>query len=224
MQQLTLTEENYLKAIYSIQNHNESGEVSVNEIAERMQTKPATVTDMLRKLSEKELIHYEKYKKIQLSEYGLSIVLQIVRKHRLWETFLHDMLNFSWDEVHEVAEQLEHIHSQKLIDRLDHILGYPKFDPHGDPIPDAKGQMPSSSTLPLSEIELNTSSVIVAVRDTSSAFLQQLQRMGLQIGTSIAVNEKMPYDKSIMVQINGTQSTMLSEKIATNLLVAIEKI
>lgn len=221
MQQLTLTEENYIKAIYSIQHRNESGEVSVNEIAERMQTKPATVTDMLRKLSEKELIHYEKYKKIQITNKGLDAALQIIRKHRLWETFLYDKLNFSWDEVHEVAEQLEHIHSQKLIDRLDDFLGHPEFDPHGDPIPNAKGELPASSTLPLGEMSLNQQGEIVAVRDTSPAFLQQLERMGLQIGTKLSVQEKMPYDKSVLIQLENDVPKMLSEKIAMNILVAI---
>src|SRR5690606_31725490 len=167
MVQLTFTEENYLKAIYSIQESSEAEAASVNEIAERMQTKPATVTDMLRKLSEKDLIHYEKYKKIELSRKGLQQALQIVRKHRLWETFLHDKLHFSWDEVHEVAEQLEHIQSQKLIDRLDQLLDFPRFDPHGDPIPDAKGEMPSSTRILLSLAEPGLSYEIVAVKDAS---------------------------------------------------------
>lgn len=224
MQQLTFTEENYLKAIYSIQDNNKSGAVSVNEIAERMQTRPATVTDMLRKLSEKSLIHYEKYKKVQLTKAGTDQALQIVRKHRLWETFLHNKLNFSWHEVHEVAEQLEHIHSQMLIDRLDEYLNYPQFDPHGDPIPNAKGELPSSSTLLLAETEAARQCVIVAVKDTSTAFLQQLERLGLQIGTKIKTLERMPYDNSLMIKTTGAAGIMLSEKIARNIIVrALEK-
>ncbi len=219
MQQLTYTEENYLKAIYNIQHTNEAGEVSVNEIAEKMQTRPATVTDMLRKLSEKSLIHYEKYKKLTLSETGVLSALQIVRKHSLWETFLYDTLGFSWDEVHEVAEQLEHIQSQKLTDRLDEFLNYPKFDPHGDPIPDSKGILPTASTLPLSEAGFDLPFEIVAVRDTSSAFLQQLERLRLQIGTSIIVTERLPYDNSIMVNPGTEKPIMLSEKIAQNIIV-----
>jgi DtxR family transcriptional regulator, Mn-dependent transcriptional regulator len=219
MEQLTFTEENYLKAIYTIQYRKETAEVSVNEIADRMQTKPATVTDMLRKLSEKELIHYEKYKKIQISNKGLGLALQIVRKHRLWETFLFDKLNFTWDEVHEVAEQLEHIQSQKLIDGLDEFLGHPEFDPHGDPIPNARGEMPSTVTIMLSESGLNIPSEIVGVRDTSPPFLQQLQKIGLQIGTLLKVTEKMPYDNSILVQIEGQPDLMLSEKVAMNILI-----
>ena len=224
MQQLTFTEENYLKAIYSIQDSNKTGAVSVNEIAERMQTRPATVTDMLRKLSEKALIHYEKYKKVQLTKTGTAQALQIVRKHRLWETFLHNKLNFSWHEVHEVAEQLEHIHSQMLIDRLDEYLNYPQFDPHGDPIPNSKGELPSSSTLLLSETDAAIQSVIVAVKDTSTAFLQQLERLGLQIGTKVKTVERMPYDNSMMIKTNGAAGIMLSEKIARNIIVrALEK-
>lgn len=219
MQQLTYTEENYLKAIYSIQQHNITGEVSVNEIAERMQTRPATVTDMLRKLSEKQLIDYEKYKKIRLSDTGTLQALQIVRKHRLWETFLHKKLYFSWDEVHEVAEQLEHIHSPKLIDKLDEFLGYPQFDPHGDPIPDAEGALPQYSALQLSEAELNKNYTIVAVKDTSSSFLQQLERMQIHIGTKLIAREILPYDKSITIELNGSAPVMISEKIAANLLI-----
>ncbi|PZF72948.1 metal-dependent transcriptional regulator [Taibaiella soli] len=218
MQALTLTEENYLKSIYTLQHRNATGEVSVNEIAERMQTKPATVTDMLRKLSEKELIHYEKYKKIQLSESGIAQALQILRKHRLWETFLHDKLQFSWDEVHEVAEQLEHIHSKKLIESLDAFLGFPKYDPHGDPIPNAKGEMPVSRAVTLLNVEHDINCQIVAVKDSSTAFLQQLERFGLQIGVTLQVKEQMAYDNSILVQTKS-DPFFLSEKTADNILV-----
>lgn len=222
MQILTLTEENYLKSIYNLQHRNVSGEVSVNEIAERMRTKPATVTDMLRKLSEKELIHYEKYKKIQLSETGIRQALQILRKHRLWESFLHDKLKFSWDEVHEVAEQLEHIHSQKLIESLDAFLGFPQYDPHGDPIPDANGNIPVSTAVTLLEVVHHKDCRIVAVKDSSSAFLQQLQRFGLQMGAILQVQEHMPYDNSILVKTNG-DPFFLSEKTAENILVVLIK-
>jgi len=218
MSLLSFTEENYIKGIYNLQQRNESGEASVNEIAERMQTRPATVTDMLRKLSEKELIHYEKYKKIRLSENGVLAALEIIRKHRLWETFLHDTLRFSWDEVHEVAEQLEHIHSRKLIERLDEFLGFPVYDPHGDPIPNAAGEVPESSAQLLKTVPLNLSCKIVAVKDTSSAFLQQLERFGLQIGVSLSVEERMPYDNSLMIRAGGP-SFLVSERIAENLLV-----
>ena len=219
MSQLTFTEENYIKSIYALQQRNASGEVSVNEIAERVQTKPATVTDMLRKLSDKELIHYEKYKKVKLSPSGMQHALQIVRKHRLWETFLHHTLHFSWDEVHEVAEQLEHIHSQKLIAQLDEFLGFPKFDPHGDPIPTASGDMPATKAISLSEVTIPASQCrIVAVKDTSSAFLQQLKRFGLEIDVAIRIEERMPYDNSLLIATTGAPF-LISEKIAENILV-----
>lgn len=216
---LTYTEENYLKAIYGIQTGKAMPEVSVNEIAERMQTKPATVTDMLRKLSDKELIHYEKYKKIQLSDTGETEALSILRKHRLWESFLYKKLNFSWDEVHEVAEQLEHIRSQKLVDRLDEFLGFPQYDPHGDPIPQANGHLPDSGALPLYEAVEGKAYKIVAVKDTSTAFLQQLKRFDLQIGTQIKISERMPYDNSVVITVGKGQTIQLSEKITQNLLV-----
>lgn len=219
MQTLTFTEENYIKAIYSIQHRNESGEASVNEIAERMHTRPATVTDMFKKLSEKELIHYEKYKKVRLTENGSKIALSILRKHRLWETFLCNKLNFSWDEVHEVAEQLEHIRSQKLIDKMDEFLGFPEYDPHGDPIPKHNGDLPASKAVPLSDIAINIKCVFVAVNDTSSAFLQQLKRFNLEIGSELTITERMPYDNSVWVNNKNGESFQLSEKIAGNILV-----
>lgn len=216
---LTYTEENYVKAIYSVQHKNESGEVSVNEIAERMQTRPATVTDMFKKLSEKELIHYEKYKKVQLTDTGTQIALSILRKHRLWETFLCNKLHFSWDEVHEVAEQLEHIRSQKLIDKMDEFLGFPEYDPHGDPIPKHNGDLPASKAVPLADYAINTLCTFVAVNDTSSEFLQLLKRYKLEIGTNLTITERMPYDNSVWVTNPTGENFQLSEKIATNVLV-----
>ena len=219
MHLLTYTEENYLKAIYTIQHINSSGEVSVNEIAERMQTRPATVTDMLRKLSEKELIHYEKYKKITLTDFGSKSALSILRKHRLWESFLYSKLSFSWDEVHEVAEQLEHIQSAKLIERLDSFLGYPEYDPHGDPIPKPNGELPKSTAHVLSEKTVGATCKIVAVKDTTSAFLQQLERFEIKIGSRLTVAEIMPYDKSMVVKNEKGKNLQLSYIIAANLLV-----
>jgi len=216
---LTYTEENYIKALYTIQHRNDSGEVSVNEIAERMQTRPATVTDMFKKLSEKALINYEKYKKVQLTDAGEKIALSILRKHRLWETFLCNKLNFSWDEVHEVAEQLEHIQSEKLIDKLDEFLEYPEYDPHGDPIPKHNGDLPLTKAVPLADIAENTVCKFVAVNDASSAFLQQLERFNLQIGAVLTITERMPYDNSLWVTDKKGHSFQLSEKIASNIMV-----
>lgn len=219
MPELSFTEENYLKAIYYLQQESINKDVSVNDIAERMSTRPATVTDMLRKLSDKKLINYEKYKKTQLSKTGNAVALQIIRKHRLWEVFLHEKLKFSWDEVHEVAEELEHIRSSKLIERLDEFLGFPMFDPHGDPIPNAAGEIKPASNTTLSVSEAGKKLKLVAVKDTSTAFLQHLERFGLHIGVSLVVNEFLPFDHSVMVSINKEQAVMLSDKIAANLLV-----
>lgn len=219
MPELSFTEENYLKAIYYLQQESDANEVSVNDIAEKMSTRPATVTDMLRKLSDKKLINYEKYKKTQLSKSGLAAAVQIVRKHRLWEVFLHEKLQFSWDEVHEVAEELEHIRSAKLVERLDAFLEFPRFDPHGDPIPNAAGEVKPASNTTLSESPAGTMLKLVAVKDTSSAFLQHLERFGLHIGVNLSIDEILPFDHSMMVSIAKAPSVMLSNKIAANLLV-----
>lgn len=219
MHSLTYTEENYLKAIYSIQENNGQGQVSVNEIADKMHTRPATVTDMIKKLSEKALIHYEKYRKIELSEEGKKIALTILRKHRLWETFLSKKLHFSWDEVHEVAEQLEHIQSEKLIDKLDEFLGFPEYDPHGDPIPKHNGEIPEFLSVPLSEAEIGESYKFVGVKDTSTAFLQHLQRHGLEMGITLKLTERLPFDNSVDIELEDGSNHHLSEKIAENILV-----
>ena len=149
-QPLSFTEENYLKAIYSLCERKSTFDTSTNEIAEKINTKPPTVSDMLRKLTDKKLVTYEKYKKVQLTKTGRQMAIQIIRKHRLWEVFLHDKLQFTWDKVHEVAEQLEHIHSEELISRLEKFLGYPVYDPHGDPIPSANGELTQAKRIILS--------------------------------------------------------------------------
>ncbi|WP_243389180.1 metal-dependent transcriptional regulator, partial [Flavobacterium psychrophilum] len=137
---MTFSEENYLKTIYHLTTISDS-EVSTNAIAEKMETKASSVTDMLKKLSEKDLINYKKYQGVSLTETGSLSAKMIVRKHRLWEVFLVEKLDFPWDEVHDIAEQLEHIKSEKLINKLDDFLGNPTEDPHGDPIPNANGQI-----------------------------------------------------------------------------------
>jgi DtxR family Mn-dependent transcriptional regulator len=219
MPELSFTEENYLKSIYSLQFGGVAPEVSVNEIAERMHTRPATVTDMLRKLSDKKLINYERYKKTSLTKQGAKMALQIIRKHRLWEVFLYTKLNFSWDEVHEVAEELEHIRSTKLIEKLDEYLGFPRFDPHGDPIPNASGEVSPASNITLAQSKPGDKLKLVAVKDTSSAFLQHLERYDLYIGVPMEVKELLPFDKSIIVKINNGKLATLSEKITLSLLV-----
>lgn len=216
---MTFTEENYLKAIYFLQSRSETGEVSANEIAQRLENRPATVTDMLKKLSEKKLIHYEKYKRIRLTETGRKTALSVVRKHRLWETFLSEKLSFDWDEVHDVAEQLEHIDSPKLIEKLDEFLGYPQFDPHGDPIPNAQGKIPQSSAQLLSQAPMGVWIQIVGVRDTSRAFLRRLAKDELDIGSKILVKERLPFDHSLVIGTPSGKTIQISEKMANNLMV-----
>ena len=222
VQDLSFTEENYLKAIWALQQRGDTGTTgaSVNEIAARASTRPATVTDMLRKLSEKGLIRYEKYRPVHLTEEGSAHALLVLRKHRLWETFLHDTLGFSWDEVHEVAEQLEHIQSPKLIERLDAFLGHPRFDPHGDPIPDAAGALAAISSTTLAGVAVGTACRIVAVRDGDAAFLQQLEKLGLCLGASVTVEERLAYDGSVGVRVEaGAAPVWVSEKMAGGVLV-----
>lgn len=217
---LTLTEENYLKAIYSL-----SGdavfETSTTQIAERLSTKPPTVSDMLRKLAEKKLISYEKYKKVQLTKAGRQAAIIIIRKHRLWEVFLHDKLEFAWDEVHEIAEQLEHIQSEQLISRLEKFLGYPKYDPHGDPIPSAQGELSQSQRITLSELEPGKSCQVVGVKDSSALFLQYLQQMNIGIGTKIKVIEKIAFDSSLVISLKKDHQLSVSKKFADNVLVTL---
>ena len=217
--QLSFTEENYLKAIYTLSERNQSFDTSTNKIAERINTKPPTVTDMLRKLTEKKLVTYEKYKKVQLTKTGKQVAILIIRKHRLWEVFLQDKLQFAWDEVHEVAEQLEHIHSEKLIIRLEKYLGFPKYDPHGDPIPSANGELSKIQRTTLSQVEEGKSCQVVGVKESSTLFLQYLQQKNVGIGTKIKVIEKIAYDGSLMISLKKGHRLTVSKKFSDNLLV-----
>ena len=175
---LSFAEENYLKAIYHLAE--QSGQsVSTNAIADELNTKAASVTDMIKRLSSKGVLSYQKYKGVYVSEAGKIAALQVIRKHRLWETFLVAKLKFNWDEVHEVAEQLEHIKSPLLIKRLDELLGHPKFDPHGDPIPDENGEYKEKPKTPLFELQIEQSGIVVTVQDDSPAFLQYLKKIGI---------------------------------------------
>jgi DtxR family Mn-dependent transcriptional regulator len=214
----TFTEENYLKAIYHLSIKTES--VSTNQIAASLNTKAASVTDMLKKLAEKELINYAKYQGVTLTSAGEKIALNIIRKHRLWEYFLVEKLNFKWDEVHEVAEELEHISSKELVDRLDDFMGNPKYDPHGDPIPDSNGRFKAHELKPVSSIEVNKTGMISGVRDHSAAFLQYLEKMGLTIGKKIKVEEVNTYDHSVTLHVED-RKIHISREVANNLLIAI---
>ena len=216
---MTFSEENYLKTIYHITSL--SGlEVSTNAIAEKMETKASSVTDMLKKLAEKELIVYKKYQGVLLTEKGKHLAKMIVRKHRLWEVFLVDKLQFSWDEVHDIAEQLEHIKSEKLINKLDDFLDNPTEDPHGDPIPDSNGQMIKVDKKLLSELTENQIGICVGVKDTSSEFLKYLDKQGIALGSKIEIISKETFDLSLKITANAKDLT-ISNKIASNLFVKI---
>lgn len=213
------SEENYLKAIYSLER--EYGDaVSTNLIAEMLETKASSVTDMIKKLAAKELVNYEKYKGVTLTETGKKIALSIIRKHRLWETFLVNKLNFSWDEVHDIAEQLEHIRSQELVNRLDAFLEFPSNDPHGDPIPDKDGNIKRDELSQLSELKKGLKSKLVGVKNSDSDFLRLLERYNIQLGVHFVIEEIEAFDGSVKVAINGKPSS-ISKKVAENLLVKI---
>lgn len=214
----SFTEENYLKAIFKLLEKGEKA-VSTTALAERMNTKAATVTDMIKRLAEKKLINYEKYQGVTLTERGKAIAVSIIRKHRLWEVFLVEKLHFKWDEVHEMAEQLEHIKSDELIDRIDKFLNYPKIDPHGDPIPDVKGIFNRKKSFLLADINTGQSCIMTGVVDHSANFLQYLDKVGLSIGKEVKLIEVIGFDKSIKVQVNGTEKIFLSHEVAKNLLV-----
>jgi DtxR family transcriptional regulator, Mn-dependent transcriptional regulator len=216
--ELSHTEENYLKAVFKI-SERKGKPASTNAISKAMDTSAASVTDMVKRLSEKGLIHYERYRGAALTEEGARIATHLVRKHRLWESFLVDHLHFTWDEVHEIAEQLEHIKSPTLVERLDEFLGFPKFDPHGDPIPDAEGNFTFRKQALLSDLKENERGVVVGVQDHSTAFLQYLDRMELVLGTKIEVLECFDYDESVRVRIAEEREQILSKKVSQHLFV-----
>lgn len=212
------TEENYLKAIFKL-SEMQNGNVSTNAIAEKLATTAASVTDMLKKLSGKKLLFYEKYYGVSLTDKGKKLAKDLIRKHRLWETFLVEKLKFSWDEVDELAEQLEHINSEILTDRIDHFLGFPKFDPHGDPIPDKDGNIAYHEDITLDKMQKGDEGIIAGVIDHSTEFLQYLNKIQLLIHTKIKVKEDEEYDQSKIIFINGKHELVISQKVASNLLV-----
>ena len=217
MEQTSYTEENYLKAIFKLFEQFEKP-VSTNAIAAEMATSAASVSDMLKKLRDKELINYEKYKGVTLTVAGNAIATRLIRRHRLWEVFLVDKLDFSWDEIHDIAEELEHINSLKLTNQLDAFLGFPKFDPHGDPIPDEDGNFTTRKQTLLSEA-IVTKGVIVGVNEHSTAFLQHLDRLKLILGTTVEIIEKFEYDGSLTIRINEIMEQTISGKMAQNIFV-----
>jgi len=191
----TTSEENYLKAIFHLQE--KEGTVTTNVLAERLQTKPASVTDMMKKLNAKKLLHYKPYYGFSLSTEGKKIALSIIRRHRLWEYFLSEKLKFDWNEVHLLAEELEHVSSKQLIDRLDKYLGFPQFDPHGDPIPDNKGKIKNVNRLSLFELPFNQMAAVLQVTNQSKEMLEILQHKNIGIGTKLEVKKHFHFDHSI---------------------------
>ena len=212
----TQTEENYLKAIYKL-SEQEDKPVSTNAISGELQTSAASVTDMVQRLSGKDMIHYEKYKGVTLTPKGMQHAKGLVRKHRLWEVFLVDKLNFTWDAVHEIAEQLEHIQSAELVERLDAFLDFPRFDPHGDPIPDADGKFLATQRVLLSELEEGDKGTVVGVVEDSSTFLQHLDRLGLVLGAKVKIEDVFEFDGSMQIKLNEQKTLSVSKQVHKNI-------
>lgn len=214
---MTISEENYIKVIYHLSIVSPKG-VNTNAIAGMLDTKASSVTDMMKKLSEKNLVSYQKYQGVTLSEKGLQSAKMIVRKHRLWEVFLVDKLGFSWDEVHEIAEELEHIKSEKLINKLDAFLGFPAADPHGDPIPDEKGMIKKIEKQLLSDVILEKEFHCIGVKDSSAEFLKYLNKQKIALGSKLKIIEREDFDETLVVEIDEKRLT-ISNKIANNIYV-----
>lgn len=216
---VTLSEENYLKAIYHLGNQGNDS-VSTNAIAGQIDAKASSVTDMIKKLAEKELANYIKYQGVSLTQTGRITATSVIRKHRLWETFLVNKLNFSWHEVHDIAEQLEHIKSEKLIDKLNDFLGNPTHDPHGDPIPDKEGNYTKISSKNIIEIGISNQGVLTSVKDSSKAFLKYLNKNELALGDQIKIIDFEPFDDSFTIQTKSKTLT-ISKEVAKNLYLSV---
>lgn len=214
------SEENYIKSIFHLQQ--QDGPVSTNELANELKTKPASVTDMMKKLKAKKLLNYEPYQGFRLTTEGNKVALGIIRRHRLWEYFLADKLKFTWDEVHEVAEELEHITNKKLIDKLDEFLGFPRVDPHGDPIPDNNGRIETNKRICLTDLPLNTIATVSNVSSQSGKILELLEHKKITIGTKLEVKNKFEFDESIEVRIGRQPIFSISKQLAKNIFVTNE--
>lgn len=214
----SFTEENYLKAIYKLAMRSEKG-VSTNALAERLDTKASSVTDMIKRLAGKKLVNYKKYQGVTLTKKGQQIAISIIRKHRLWEVFLVDHLGFGWDEVHDVAEQMEHVNSDLLVERLDKFLDHPKYDPHGGPIPDSDGNFPAPARVKLDELEVGKQSKVMGITENSESFLNYLTKTGLQLGVEFKLNERQDFDRSIEIEVEG-KTIQLSHEVAKHIFVA----
>ncbi len=214
---LSQTEENYIKAIYSIEVHTGKS-VSTNKIAEKLKTKASSVSDMIKKLSDKKLVYYKKYQGTKLTSEGKSIAVKIVRKHRIWEVFLVNNLDYTWDEVHDLAEQLEHIKSNTLINKLEAYLNFPTHDPHGDPIPDKDGNIEHHKNIMLSSAKVGENCTVIGVKDSSSSFLKFLDNTNIKLGSQLKIISIEEFDNSMIIENNGV-STSISYQISKNLFV-----
>jgi len=213
----TTSEENYIKSIYHLQQ--ETGLVNTNSLAAEMQTRAASVTDMLKKLKGKKLLQYEKYRGFKLNDAGKKAALDVVRKHRLWEFFLVEKLQFDWDKVHAIAEDLEHISSEELIQRLDNYLGNPSFDPHGDPIPDKHGKIPVINQQSLSDIPVNKTVTVSSVSNQTAQMLEMLKHYKIVLGTQLMVLKKFEFDGSLEIKVLKQNACIISEQVAKNVFV-----
>ncbi len=213
----TKAEENYVKAIYKIADRDRKA-VATNAIAGQMKTSAASVTDMIKRLSEKKLVNYEKYRGVKLTDTGRALATDLVRKHRLWEAFLVEKLHFKWNEIHDLAEELEHINSTELINRLDAFLDFPRFDPHGDPIPSVEGKFTLRNQTILANVQMGVVSTVVGVREHDDSFLTHLDDIGLSISRKVEIIEKYDYDDSLLVDVEGTRRS-ISSKVARNIYV-----
>ena len=211
------SEENYIKAIFHLQQ--QDGTVTTNELSHELKTKPASVTDMMKKLKAKKLLHYQPYQGFRLSSEGNKVALTIIRRHRLWEYFLAEKLKFNWDEVHDVAEHLEHVSSKKLIDKLDEFLGFPRTDPHGDPIPDAQGKIETSKKICLTELPFNTPAIVSGVSDQSSEILELLEHRKITIGVKLEVKKRFEFDESLEIKTGRQPAFSISKQLAENIFV-----
>jgi DtxR family transcriptional regulator, Mn-dependent transcriptional regulator len=217
MQRYSTSEENYIKAIFHLQTGQDA--VTTNQLADSLKTRPASVTDMMKKLKSKKLLRYEPYQGFRLSPEGRKVALNVVRRHRLWEFFLAEKLKFGWDEVHAVAEDLEHVSSKKLIDKLDEFLGRPRFDPHGDPIPDSLGKMEKNKQQSLADIPVNQTALVCRVVDQSGKMLELLEHRKIALGTRLEVKRKFSFDQSIEIKTKQQPPFSISHQLAKNIFV-----
>ncbi|MBL0130245.1 MAG: metal-dependent transcriptional regulator [Chitinophagaceae bacterium] len=217
MLNFSTSEENYIKAIFHLQQ--DVGPVTTNEVAHELKTRPASVTDMMKKLKIKKLLHYQPYQGFRLSSEGTKVALGIIRRHRLWEFFLAEKLKFTWDEVHEVAEDLEHVSNKKLIDKLDEFLGFPRVDPHGDPIPDMHGKIEISNKICLTKLPNHTPALVSSVSDHSSEILELLEHKKISLGSKLEIKRRFEFDNSLEIRMGRQPAFTISQQLAETIFV-----